>query len=85
MPVVEIYVKTTCPYCWRAKHLLDSKGVTYEEIVIDFGGPDRQRMIQRANGRSTVPQIFIDGRHVGGCDDLMALERAGRLDELIAA
>ncbi len=85
MSVVEIYVKTTCPYCWRAKHLLDSKGVTYEEIVIDFGGPDRQRMIQRANGRSTVPQIFIDGRHVGGCDDLMALERRGQLDELIAA
>jgi glutaredoxin 3 len=85
VPVVEIYVKTTCPYCWRAKHLLDSKGVDYEEIVIDFGGPDRQRMIQRANGRTTVPQIFIDGRHVGGCDDLMALERHGRLDELIAA
>ena len=85
MPVVEIYVKTTCPYCWRAKHLLDSKGVDYKEIVIDFGGPDRQAMIQRANGRTTVPQIFIDGRHVGGCDDLMALERQGRLDELIAA
>lgn len=85
MPVVEIYLKTTCPYCWRAKHLLDSKGVDYQEIVIDFGGPDRQAMIQRARGRSTVPQIFIDGRHVGGCDDLMALERAGRLDELIAA
>ena len=81
MPVVEIYVKTTCPYCWRAKHLLDSKGVEYKEIVIDFGGPDRQTMIQRANGRTTVPQIFIDGRHVGGCDDLMALERQGRLDE----
>ncbi len=85
MPVVEIYVKTTCPYCWRAKHLLDSKGVEYKEIVIDFGGPDRQAMIQRANGRTTVPQVFIDGRHVGGCDDLMALERQGRLDELIAA
>ena len=85
MPVVEIYVKTTCPYCWRAKHLLDSKDVEYQEIVIDFGGPDRQTMIQRAHGRTTVPQIFIDGKHVGGCDDLMALERAGRLDELIAA
>ena len=85
MPVVEIYVKTTCPYCWRAKHLLDSKGVDYKEIVIDFGGPDRQTMIQRANGRSTVPQVFVDGKHVGGCDDLMALERAGRLDGLIAA
>jgi glutaredoxin 3 len=85
VPVVEVYVKTTCPYCWRAKHLLDSKGVDYKEIAIDFGGPDRQAMIQRANGRTTVPQIFVDGRHVGGCDDLMALERAGRLDELIAA
>jgi len=85
VPVVEVYVKTTCPYCWRAKHLLDSKGVDYKEIAIDFGGPDRQAKIQRANGRTTVPQIFVDGRHVGGCDDLMALERAGRLDELIAA
>jgi glutaredoxin 3 len=83
--VVEIYVKTTCPYCWRAKHLLDSKDVEYKEISVDFGGPERQTMIQRANGRTTVPQIFIDGRHIGGCDDLMALERAGRLDEIIAA
>jgi len=85
VPVVEIYSKTTCAYCWRAKTLLDSKGVEYKEIVIDFGGPDRQTMIQRANGRTTVPQIFIGDTHVGGCDDLMALERAGRLDELIAA
>ena len=85
MRVVEIYVKTTCPYCWRAKHLLDSKGVDYREISVDFGGAERQMMIQRANGRTTVPQIFIDDRHIGGCDDLMALERAGRLDELIAA
>ena len=85
MRVVEIYVKTTCPYCWRAKHLLDSKGVDYREISVDFGGAERQKMIQRANGRTTVPQIFIDDRHIGGCDDLMALERAGRLDELIAA
>ena len=85
MRVVEIYVKTTCPYCWRAKHLLDSKDVEYKEISVDFGGPERQTMIQRANGRTTVPQIFIDGKHIGGCDDLMALERAGRLDEIIAA
>ena len=85
MRVVEIYVKTTCPYCWRAKHLLDSKDVEYKEISVDFGGPGQQTMIQRANGRTTVPQIFIDGRHIGGCDDLMALERAGRLDEIIAA
>ena len=84
MGAVEIYVKVTCPYCWRAKHLLDSKGVEYRQISVDFGGPERQLMIQRANGRTTVPQIFIDGKHIGGCDDLMALERAGRLDELIA-
>ena len=85
MPVVEIYSKTSCSYCWQAKRLLDSKGVAYKEIVIDFGGPDRAVMIQRANGRSTVPQIFIDGRHIGGCSDLFALERAGQLDSLIAA
>ena len=85
MPSVEIYTKTTCPYCWRAKHLLNAKGVAYEEIVVDFGGPEKQLMIQRSNGRMTVPQIFIGERHVGGCDDLMALERAGKLDELIAA
>jgi glutaredoxin 3 len=85
VPRVEIYTKTTCTYCWRAKHLLNAKGVPYEEIVVDFGGPEKQLMIQRANGRMTVPQIFIGERHVGGCDDLMALERAGKLDELIAA
>ena len=56
--VVEIYVKTTCPYCWRAKHLLQTKGVEFREIVVDFGGPVREEMIRRANGRTTVPQIF---------------------------
>jgi len=81
---VEIYTKTTCPYCWRAKHLLKTKGVAYKEIVVDFAGPEKQVMIQRANGRMTVPQIFIGERHVGGCDDLFALERAGKLDALIA-
>lgn len=85
MPIVEIYTKSTCPYCWRATALLDSKGVEYKKIPIDWGGPERQTMIQRAGGRTTVPQIFIDDRHIGGCDDLFALERAGRLDELIAA
>ena len=85
MPLVEIYTKTFCPYCWRAKHLLDSKQVEYQEISLDFGGEVRQQMIGRASGRTTVPQIFIDGRHIGGCDDLIALERAGKLDELIAA
>ena len=85
MPIVEIYVKTFCSYCWRAKKLLDSKGVEFKEISIDFGGPDRQTMIQRANGRTTVPQIFINERHIGGCDDLLALEQSGQLDEMIAA
>jgi glutaredoxin 3 len=85
VPTVEIYSKTTCPYCWRAKHLLTSKGIDYKEIVVDFGGPDKQAMIRRAGGRTTVPQIFIGDRHIGGCDDLMALDRTGRLDELIAA
>jgi glutaredoxin 3 len=82
---VEIYVKTTCGYCWRAKHLLETKGVEYKEIVVDFGGPEKELMIERANGRRTVPQIFIRGQHIGGCDDLFALERAGRLDEIIQA
>lgn len=84
MPTIEIYTKTFCPYCWRAKALLDEKGVEYREISVDFGGETRQQMIQRSNGRTTVPQIFIREHHVGGCDDLFALERAGRLDDLIA-
>lgn len=85
MAKVEIYTKAFCPYCSRAKALLDSKQAAYEEIDITMGGPRRPEMIQRANGRSTVPQIFIDGRHVGGSDDLAALERAGELDALLAA
>lgn len=85
MPLVEIYTKSFCGFCWRAKHLLESKGVSYKEISVDFGGEARQQMIERASGRTTVPQIFIGGRHVGGCDELMTLERDGKLDELIAA
>ncbi len=85
MPTVEIYTKTFCPYCWRAKQLLDSKGVRYVEISVDLGGEIREQMIQRANGRTTVPQIFVREHHVGGCDDLYALDRAGRLDDLISA
>jgi len=85
VPIVEIYTKSWCPYCWRAKALLDGKGVAYREIEISFGGSERETMIERANGRTTVPQIFIRDLHVGGCDDLVALDRAGELDELIAA
>lgn len=84
MTIVEIYTKTFCPYCWRAKALLESKGVQYMEIAVDFGGEQKQVMVQRANGRTTVPQIFIGELHIGGCDDLLALDRAGKLDELIA-
>ena len=85
MSRVEIYVKTTCPYCIRAQRLLDAKGVEYQTYILDPGGPQRQEMIQRANGRMTVPQIFIDGSHVGGCDDLFALEYDGKLEQLLAA
>lgn len=85
MPRIEIYTKTTCSYCYRAKRLLDFKGLDYVEHVIDYGGPKRQEMIQRANGRATVPQIFIGDRHIGGCDDLVTLEARGKLDELLAA
>lgn len=85
MPKIEIYSKTTCPYCIRAKRLLDAKGLSYEEHVIDFGGEKRQEMIQRSGGRMTVPQIFIHGRHIGGCDDLHALQAMGKLDAMLAA
>ena len=85
MAKVEIYTKTFCGFCVRARHLLEAKGVKFEEYVIDGGGPKREEMIQRANGRTTVPQIFIDGRHVGGCNDLYDLEREGKLSELLAA
>lgn len=85
MASIDIYTKAFCPYCHRAKALLDGKGVSYEEIDITFGGPRRGEMIDRAGGRTTVPQIFIDGRHVGGCDDLHALESAGKLDPLLNA
>lgn len=85
MSVVEIYTKTFCSYCWRAKSLLEAKGVEYQEIGVDFGGALRDVMIQRAGGRTTVPQIFIGEHHVGGCDDLVALDREGKLDDLLAA
>jgi glutaredoxin 3 len=64
--------------------LLEAKGVAFQEISVDFGGADKEVMVRRAGGRTTVPQIFIGEQHVGGCDDLMALERDGKLDALIA-
>jgi glutaredoxin 3 len=83
MARVEIYTKAFCGYCARAKRLLDVKGIAYEEYDITFGGDKRGEMLERAPGRTTVPQIFIDGRHVGGSDDLHELERSGRLDALL--
>lgn len=82
---VEIYSKSFCSYCGHAKRLLQAKQIEFSEYVIDADAAKRQEMIQRANGRTTVPQIFIDGRHIGGCSDLMALEGAGKLNELLDA
>jgi glutaredoxin 3 len=84
VPVV-IYTRQFCGYCSAAKKLLETKGVAFEEHDATHAPEVRQEMIQRANGRSTFPQIFIGERHVGGCDDLHALERAGELDALLAA
>ncbi len=83
MAKVEIYTSQWCGYCHRAKALLTSKGVAFEEIDVGGDSALRETMINRANGRTTVPQIFIEGRHVGGCDDLYDLDRAGRLDPLL--
>jgi len=83
MAQVEIYSSPWCGYCSRAKSLLDRKGVAYVGIDVDADTSRRQEMTQRAGGRTTVPQIFIDGRHVGGCDDLFALDRAQKLDPML--
>lgn len=85
MAKVEIYTKAFCPYCARAMRLLASKNAVIEEYDITMGGPKRTEMIERAHGGTTVPQIFIDGRHIGGSDDLAALENGGKLDTLLAA
>lgn len=83
MARVEIYTKFGCPYCARAKSLLEQKGVEYEEYEINSAAGKRDEMLERSNGRHTVPQVFIDGRHVGGSDDLAELDRAGRLDPML--
>ncbi len=85
MAQVEIYTKAFCPYCARALRLLGDKGVDVQETDITMDRTKREEMLDRANGRTTVPQIFIDGQHVGGSDDLAALERAGKLDPLLSA
>ncbi|MEM6501079.1 MAG: glutaredoxin 3 [Cyanobacteria bacterium P01_C01_bin.89] len=85
MTGVEIYIWTTCPFCIRAKKLLDSKGVDYTEYVLDGDEEGRAAMAERSNGRRSLPQIFIGDQHVGGCDDIHALDAEGKLDPMLAA
>ncbi|GCL42493.1 MULTISPECIES: glutaredoxin 3 [Dolichospermum] len=82
---VEIYTWSTCPFCLRAKSLLNNKGVNFTEYSIDGNEDARAKMAQRANGRRSLPQIFINDHHIGGCDDIHALERQGKLDEMLAS
>ena len=84
MPAITIYTKQTCGYCHAAKSLLKKKNATFEEISVDGDMDAQRKMSERANGRWTVPQIFIGDTHVGGCDDLYALDSAGKLDPLLA-
>ncbi len=83
MAKVEIYTKWGCPYCVRAKALLDGKGVAYQEYDVTMGGEPRAEMVRRVPGAMTVPQILVDDQPLGGCDDIHALDRAGKLDSLL--
>lgn len=85
MAQIEIYTTFMCPYCARAKALLEKKGQNYNEIDVSYDAARREEMTQKAGGRRTVPQIWINGTHVGGSDDLYALEREGKLDAMLAA
>ena len=85
MPTIEMYTTPSCPYCHAAKDLLKKKGVKFNEINVMGDAAKRQEMVKRANGRMTVPQIFIGETHVGGCDDLYDLDHEGKLDPLLAA
>ncbi|QKT03658.1 glutaredoxin 3 [Ectothiorhodospiraceae bacterium 2226] len=84
MEEVTVYATAACPYCIRARMLLQQKGVLVQEIRVDRDMTMRREMIQRSGGRTSVPQIFIGTLHIGGCDELYALERAGRLDTLLS-
>ena len=84
MQAVTIYTTAWCPYCSAAKGLLAKKGVAFQEIDVERAAGARAAMVERANGRTSVPQIFVGATHVGGCDDLYALDRAGKLDPLLA-
>ena len=84
MAEIEIYSSPLCGFCYSAKKLLSKKGVDFREINVLADSAQKKEMMKRAGGRHTVPQIFIDGKHIGGCDDLYALERQGGLDSLLA-
>ncbi len=83
MPDIQIYIQPWCPFCERAVHLLGTKGVEFQEIDAPNGSAARAEAVKRSGGRTTVPQIFIGGQHIGGCDDLVALDRADKLDALL--
>jgi glutaredoxin 3 len=85
MPEIEIYTQPWCPYCARALALFEKKGVPVREIHAPSGSPERAEATRRAGGRTSVPQIFIDGQYVGGSDELAALDRSGKLDPLLQA
>ena len=84
MAKIEIYTAMACPFCTRAVKLLTSKNIAFEEIDVTLNSAKRQSMLSRANGRTSVPQIFINDDHIGGCDDLFALDHAGHLDKLLS-
>ncbi|HTJ89190.1 MAG TPA: glutaredoxin 3 [Acidocella sp.] len=83
MPIIEIYTQAFCPFCSRALSLLRKKGVEFKEIDAPPGSSQRREARERAGGKTSVPQIFFDGKLIGGCDDMLALERAGQLDPLL--
>lgn len=85
MPQIDVYVQDWCPYCARAMSLLNAKGAAFREINAPQGSAERAESVSRSGGRTSVPQIFIDGAHIGGCDDLLALDAAGKLDPLLKA
>jgi glutaredoxin 3 len=83
MQDIEIYTQPWCPFCERAMHVLTTKGVEFREIDAPHGSASRREACERSGGRTSVPQIFIGGTHIGGCDDLLALDRAGKLNPLL--
>jgi glutaredoxin 3 len=83
MPKIEVYSTAVCPYCMAAKNLLKSKGLEWNEVLVDADPAQRDLMLQRSGGRRTVPQIFINDQHVGGYDDLVAADRSGKLKQLL--